>query len=658
MHIFKIMNTRTRFILAVFVAGLMAGTTPAAVTLVENGAPRAQVIVAGNATVAEKLAADELVRYVRKTTGAELAVRAQRTRGTPAVLIGMSAAPEPVRARVARLARDGFLVEARGDTVVLAGQDRNGTIFAVYEMLERFAGVRWLWPGEVGEVTPRQRGLTVADTSITREPAFVWRDLGPGGSLWGPHDRWTKERDLQISTAHQAEMRLWERRNRFGGENIYGGHAFGDILPPRVWGKTNPEYYALVNGRRDWENFNGKHRAQLCTSNPEVVQKTIEYCRTHFVTYPELDGISISPNDGRGFCECDNCTRLDTGRVQQEEADPEMGRAAQTRIITDRMVTFGNQVAEGVAQTHPDKKIMFYAYSQFHEPPERVKPRENLVMIYTVNSAGFWNEAARRKAFEEMGGWARVTPAFGVYEYHTQMNFPDMPRLIPDLVQLELKELQRLDARHFHTQAGNGFAVNGLNFYVLGKLLWEPAADVKAILADYVTTGFGPAAPAMARYFDRFIESWRSQQSVTVRMNSASLSDYRAVLGAYPRELREACGRDLDEALRVASGEHKRRVEFVRDGFRYFLMTIDAAEGTYPLLQAGWKPGDTVSPGGRVDPAHVDRALELWRQRERYIEEHREDFVLSYMWVKSGDETRSFNPLRRVRAAQAQPGAQ
>jgi hypothetical protein len=311
-------------------------------------------------------------------------------------------------------------------------------------------------------------------------------------------------------------------------------------------------------------------------------------------------------------------------------------------------------VAEGVAQTLPDKKILFYAYSQFHEPPERVKPRENLVMIYTINAAGFWNQAAREKAFQDFAAWARVTPSFGVYEYHTQTNFPDMPRLIPDLIQLELKELQRLDARYFHSQAGNGFAVNGLNFYVLGKQLWDPAADVKAILADYVTTGFGPAAPAMARYFDRFIASWRSQKSVPVKMNSASLSDYEAVLGAYPGELREACRRDLEEALRLATGGHKRRVEFVRDGFRYFTMTIEAAEATYPLLQAGWKPGGAAPAGGRISGAQIERALDLWRERERYIEQHREDFVLSYLWVKSGDETRSFNPLRRVRSAGGQ----
>ena len=629
----------------------IATLAPAAVPVVENAAPRADVIVVANATIDERSAADEFVRYVEKSTGAKLALRSERARGRPAVLIGTSAAPEAMRAKLARLARDGHIVEASGDTIVLAGNGRDGTRFAVYEFLERVAGIRWLWPGEVGEVVPKQQSLTAENLSLTREPAFVWRWLGPGGSLWGPHDKWTKERELGISTAHQAAQKLWERRNRFGGENIQGGHAWGDILSPMVWGPKHPEYFALVNGKRDWENFNGKHRCQLCTTNPEVIQKVVEYCRTHFDANPELDGISIAANDGRNFCECDNCTRLDTGKYAVEGDDPAQQRSARARIITDRMVVFANQVAEGVAHTHPGKKVLFYGYGQFHAPPEKIRVREDVVMAYTMNTAGFWHPETRAKAFEELAGWARMAPTLGIYGYHTQTNFPDMVRLIPELIQIELKELQRLGARYYHTQAGNGFAVNGLNFYVLGRLLWDPAADVKAIQADYVQKAFGSAAPAMARYYDRFIASWREQKSSPVRM--LGFENYDEVVRAYPRELLAAGRRDLEEALRAASTpEHRRRVQFVSDGFRFVEQTMAATEALHPFVKAGWRIG-TKPPAG-LDQRQLDRALDLWRERDAYVEEHREDFVLSYMWVRANQEN-GFNPLKRLRALEAPP---
>jgi hypothetical protein len=621
----------------------------ASVVLVEAGAAKADVILGANATDDDKAAAYELINYVQRCTGAELPLQAQRRAGRPAIVIGSAAAPAEIQARVRKLGRDGFVLEAGGDTVVLAGNGRDGTCFAVYELLERFAGVRWLWPGATGEVVPHRASLAIDDTAIAKEPAFAWRYLGPGGAFWGHHDRWGKERMMGISAEHQGAQRLWEKRNRFGGEDIYGGHAFGEILPPDVYGPTHPEYYALVNGERRWRNFDGKHNCQPCTSNPEVVAKVVEYCERMFAIHPELDGVSIGLNDGRGFCECANCTKLDTGKMQQEAADPELGRGGATRVITDRVITFCNAVGEGIARRYPDKKLLFFAYSQFHEPPEHTKARPNVLVAYTVNAAGFWSPAVREKAFKDFAAWIRMAPTFGVYEYHEQTNFPDMPRLIPELVQVELKELQRLGSRSYHTQAGNGFAVNGLKYYVLGRLLWEPEADVRAIQADYMRSGFGPAAEIMNRYFERFITSWRHKQSDAVKMNGFSLGDYQSVLATYPHELREACARDLDEAWRATTGDDRRRVEFVRDGFRYFELTMAATEATLPMLQAGWRPPDGVSGGGKVEAKQLARALDLWRERELFIERHREDFVLSYMWVKSGDETRGFNPLRRVR---------
>src|SRR5262249_11060368 len=161
-----------------------AASVHASVVVVQAGAPNADVIVARGATDDDKAAAYELIHYVQRCTGAELPLRAQRSAGRPAIVIGLAAAPEQMRNRVQRLGRDGFVVEAGGDTIVLAGNAREGTSFAVYEFLERFAGVRWLWPGDTGEVTPRHANLVVDDTSLAREPAFVWRFLGPGGALW------------------------------------------------------------------------------------------------------------------------------------------------------------------------------------------------------------------------------------------------------------------------------------------------------------------------------------------------------------------------------------------------------------------------------------------------------------------------------------------
>jgi hypothetical protein len=640
----------------IFYLGLVALAVSAraqSLTLVERGRSHAVVLLSAQPAEDERFAAAELVKYLKKVTGAETPVASHAPPGARIrIHVGPGACPPPVRDRIQKLRGDGYLVEVAADGgIFLAGQGRHGTSFAVYEFLERFAGVRWLWPGELGEVVPQRETLTAATASIAKEPAFLWRDLGPGGALWGPADRWEKERELGVSAAHQEQMRLWERRNRFGGLRILGGHAFGRILPPARYGPSHPEYYALVGGRRDWQNFNGKHRAQLCTSNPEVVRLVTEYCRRLFDEHPEIDAVSISPNDGRGFCECDRCQRLDTGAIYQDRADPETGRAGALRVISDRMMRFGNDVAEGVSKTHPGKKVLLLAYSQYHQPPQKTKAGPHLIVQYTLNASGLWNPPYRANAFEDLEGWGSMAQEKAVYGYLTQGNFPDMPRLMPDLIALELRQLEKLGYRYYETQAGNGFAVNGFNFYALGRLLWNPSSDPREILSEYVTSGFGAAAGAIMRYFNRQIESWKSQRSAPVTMNDFTAKDYEAVLGAYPPEFREACRRDLEQAMQQAGGDARKRVAFLMDGWRYVEMTLRAAEKSLPLLRAGWKPGAGLEPPAGIDRARIVDAIQAWEDRDRYIEAHKEDFVLSYMWVRYNDELRSFNPLRRFRMA-------
>src|SRR5439155_6134630 len=46
------------------------------------------------------------------------------------------------------------------------------------------------------------------------------------------------------------------------------------------------------------------------------------------------------------------------------------------------------------------------------------------------------------------------------------------------------------------------WATEGLNYYVVARLHWDPTANVDAIIDDYCQSGFGPAAKTMRRYYD------------------------------------------------------------------------------------------------------------------------------------------------------------
>jgi hypothetical protein len=45
----------------------------------------------------------------------------------------------------------------------------------------------------------------------------------------------------------------------------------------------------------------------------------------------------------------------------------------------------------------------------------------------------------------------------------------------------------------------------------------------------------------------------------------------------------------------------------------------------------------------------IDAALQAWAERDRFVEQLKNDFVLAYFWVRYNDLQRDFHPERRLR---------
>src|SRR5690349_9806463 len=160
----------------------------AALTLVQDGAPRATIVVARDALAAEPepkaehtaepqpaankvaAAARDLRDYLQKITGARLPlVSDEKDPGGAVILVGKSALTRALDDKVPagvtpQREEEGFVILAKGDRLLLAGNDEgpyHGTEYAVAELLERL-GVRWFMPGEYGEVVPHQKTVEVA----------------------------------------------------------------------------------------------------------------------------------------------------------------------------------------------------------------------------------------------------------------------------------------------------------------------------------------------------------------------------------------------------------------------------------------------------------------------------------------------------------------
>ncbi len=628
--------------------------------LVADGESRSLILRPAEATEAETLAAEELQRYLKKITGVEVPVVTSRTVAESFLLL-VGGANREFDLSIPDLERDGFLLRTGTDRLHLLGADGNGLLFAVYTFLEKYCGVRWFWPGELGEVVPHIRTLEIPAIDRVEAPDFKWRERGPGGPLWGPHDRITKQRLLGVSEEHLEQMRLWEKRNKWGGLDVQGGHEWGNIVPPDRYGSKHPEYYALVDGRRDrdFEHFDGKHGAQLCTTNPDLIPVFGAYFKKYFKEHPECDALHVTPNDGGGFCECKRCRALDTGK--------RLKRRPEKPVITDRIFTFTNALAEELQKVHPGKYLVNMAYSWYVDPPEMITISDFVIPQYCMWSCYLhWNDEKRDEHYAIAKGWTEVARNTAIYEYYINGAWPDLPRIIYPKIAESLRYLHNIGIRLYQTQAGDGFAINGLNYYIASKLLWNVNADVDALIDDFYDKAFGAAGKLVRKCYDRLQSHWQSAVREGVHPSCSSFA-MTQVHEVYPASVLEECRADLDRA-RGETGDPQvlARIEFIEKGLKYAELTIDAVELTKGLERKGVaissvdftdeeemkvltaEEMEKLGQGSDLKNL-IEQALRAWESRDRYVESLKDDFVISYFWVRYNDENRVFNSTERLR---------
>jgi hypothetical protein len=588
-------------IVAVVLAVTALVTPGYAVTLVEKGKPRAVIILPEKPSPVAEGAARILRDHIKQISGAELSIRSEnQIAGSPTqdqawVLIGEGKLTDKLGLTAKGLGAGGNVLNAKGHVLALFGTDSrtpadpNGTRYAVTTFLEDKLGVRYLWPGELGKVVPRQETIVVADFERRFTPQLAQRRI----RSMGYHDRiqvgldrlgFKKEDyERQVADAQrtQAESPDWFGWHRLGGTlNMSGGHAF-----PHLWakyGKDHPDWFALQpDGSRD-QSAN-PDRARLCKSNSELIATIAKEKIEELTRNPALIGVALGPNDGgrTSFCTCPKCEALDSpkGRkIMLWDFTKGKQREFEHVSLTDRTVFFWNAIAEKVAKVHPDKFLVVDAYSAYAAPPVERKLHPNLVVRFSPLS--YHDEDYRKESLRDWDGWSKA--AKRMY-FRPNLMLAGRRDGMPLLYVHKFGE----DFRYLadHGMMGTDFdacchnwATQGLNYYVVARLHWNPEQDVNTIVDDYCQAGFGPAGKSVRRYFDR-LESL---------MNEIATKKTKAGFSA---EALDGLRMELDLARKEAGNNTTiaKRVAFLELGLR-------------------WTEIEACSHAFLIDPAKADKA--------------------------------------------------
>mgnify|MGYP002345182123 FL=1 len=507
------------------------------ITLVRNGIATSIIIMPNIPDENEKMAVDELKDHLSKISGAEIEVKSASSSQLLArlgealaknlypVLIGNLALSDELKKEIEFIGSDpaSFILSADNTSTKIAGLTSEGTLFGVYELLEQI-GCRWFMPGELGTVIPKLDTVEVKKQKTVQVPSF--------------NARWHSGNKAPI----------WQRRMRMGGPFFPGSHNIRPIR--RDYFNKHPEYFALVNGKRD--------PRQVCVSNPEVLEITIAGVKEYFRENPNEPWYGMGPNDGGGFCECENCKVLDGCDWDSFSSQLSM---------TDRYIWFFNQVLDGINDEFSNKKIAFYSYHAYMRPPVKHKPNPNIIPSFAPITIcrvhGMGNNICPERSYYEkvVNQWSQLLPEFYERGYWYNLADPGLPFSLIHRIRNEIPKAKeygvigwRNDTHHWGSSTPS--------LYIAAKLMWDHEADVDALLQDFYEKFFGPASEPMGEYLE---------------LMDAALGDNDYHTGCsfdmpyfYPRALRDNARKLLENAVSFAGDSiFGTRVKIYTETFAY-----------------------------------------------------------------------------------------
>ena len=525
------------------------------------------IVLSKEASPSEKWAAEELSEHLSQMTTKAYPVTVENgALPEKAIIIGegLSTRTLGVTADFKKLGNDGFILKTVGTHLVIIGGRKRGTMYGVYELLEKL-GCRWWTPSE--STIPKMNRLEIPKMDITQIPKLEYRDMMYGESF-------------------SAETRLWYARNKvngmawedaegmekFGGRYLVSGnlvHSYVELLKASG-DELKPEMWALKVGKRMIER-------QPCLSNPNVFAAIVKSVVRKYKEKPELEFVVVGQNDNSDYCTCENCAALD--------------KAAESHA--GQVITFANKVAEEVEKQVPGAKISTAAYEWSRKPPKNIKPRENVIIVLCTIECDFAHPIAtavnpENKQFkEDIEGWGKIAKKLLIWHYsgnrdHYLMPNPELDALVPNVKFLADNSAVGIFVQGTH--AGRGTDFSEYKMWAWSKALWNPEVENSALLKEFCDGYYEKAAGPVMRYLD-IIHSFG-------RKNDYHLGR-RAVLSApflAPEIICEA-EKVLREADKLAAGNPtlERRVRHAHMAIRYVIAKRSPSGRLWTMLAE--KPG-------------------------------------------------------------------
>ncbi len=543
-----------------------------------------------------KFAAEELAKFLGKCFNSKIQIVPAPLKNGVAIVVGENTYSRSLGIDTARFDRDGFAIKSGKNMIAIAGRDsasgnpahkndnyfEHATLFGAYDFLERFAEVRFYFPGKYGVVVPQKKAIPLGSIDIYDRPdhfqrrshefsnAWYDRETAKGGPVLQDYRR--RSQTFYVPCCHSLERSGYYRRFAKTHPEYFAKDPNGKIYAADHWSVGSGCY--LSEGYRNEIFLDAvSYLKGEPASKRGVLRGTDRHPKSGYgwdAVVGQPGFFSIMPGDHHRRCLCEKCKVY-------------MAKYGENEYVWDMVL----DVARRILKSGVKGKITAMAYARYTEVPKQDIPESMEIMVATT---GPWAE--RISSMREMGdkrviSWTRkLNRKVWLWNYPSKLNSNanvGIPQMAPRTVGKYYKRLGPYIFGTFYESESDKWIFNYLNTYVFFKHAWNNSVDIDALVDEHHKVMFGAAAPEMNKFYNELEHIWMNKiLGKIVETPLGPVVSPPAIHEVWekiysPAKLKEFA-RCFDSAAKKVSGEYRERLEFIR---KHFLGSLEEASRKY-----------------------------------------------------------------------------
>ena len=465
------------------------------INIINNNHTTYHIVHSVNSTEAERYACMELQKYLYLSTNTLIPVFSDKCMKISKEIIIGSARDSQVGLELTEMSKEAFIIKEKDEEIYITGNSPRGILYGVYKFLEKFINFR-CFTKDCEKYDSIDNLSIDKDFSLIQDFTFEYREV-----------YFTDAFNGDFAAKNMLNSNLADLSSKHGNKvkwyNFH--HSFSDLINPKDYFDSHPEYFSLIDGKRI------KEHTELCLSNLDVFNLCLDKLRGWIINNPECDIFSVAQDEWMGHfikmaCECENCKKID------EENNSQSGS----------IITFVNKLAESLQDEFPNKLIHTFAYQYSRRTPTKVVPHKNII-VRLCNIECSWSKSIEESASQNSNGrdgmflndlvnWSKISNHLYIWDYAVNFRnyllpFPNFRSMAKNINLYKKYNVKGLLMQGNFSYGGKGY-FDELKSYVIARLMRDDTEPLDVLIKDFCDNYYGKES---SKYVIDYLNMWEDE---------------------------------------------------------------------------------------------------------------------------------------------------